>query len=52
MEIHAAISKVDRYSSNQQGNKAEIIERPNGVSIVMAEGSLVKRSQAVHESNA
>jgi hypothetical protein len=49
MEIHAAISKVDRYSSNQQGNKAEIIERPNGgVSIVMAEGKLSgKRSQAV-----
>lgn len=49
MEIHVAISKVDRYASNQQGNKAEIIERPNGgISIVMAEGKLSgKRSQAV-----
>lgn len=49
MEIHAAISKTDRYSSSQQGNKAEIIERPNGgISIVMAEGRLSgKRSKAL-----
>lgn len=49
MEINAAISKVDRYSSTEQGNKVEIIERPNGgISIVMSEGKLNgKRSAAV-----
>ncbi|HBO33133.1 MAG TPA: hypothetical protein DD636_00060 [Anaerolineaceae bacterium] len=41
MEIQAAIAKIDRYSSNEEGNKVEIIERPNGgISIVMAEGKL------------
>jgi uncharacterized protein YoaH (UPF0181 family) len=41
MEIQAAISKIDRYSSNEEGNKVEIIERPNGgISIVLAEGTL------------
>lgn len=41
MEIQAAIAKIDRHSSNEQGNKVEIIERPNGgISIVMAEGKL------------
>lgn len=56
MEIHAAISKIDRYSSTEQGNKVEIIERPNGgVSIIMAEGKLSGRSskaitiKAVHD---
>ena len=41
MEIQAAIAKIDRYSSHEEGNKVEIIERPNGgISIVMAEGKL------------
>lgn len=41
MEIQAAIAKIDRYSSNEEGNKVEIIERPNGgISIVLAEGKL------------
>ncbi len=41
MEIQAAIAKIDRYSSDEEGNKVEIIERPNGgISIVMAEGKL------------
>ncbi|MDD2522855.1 MAG: SpoIIE family protein phosphatase [Anaerolineaceae bacterium] len=41
MEIQAAIAKIDKFSSNEEGNKVEIIERPNGgVSIVMAEGTL------------
>ena len=41
MEIQAAIAKIDRYSFNEEGNKVEIIERPNGgISIVMAEGKL------------
>ena len=49
MEIQAAISKIDRYSSTEQGNKVEIIERPNGgISIVMGEGKLAgSRSQDV-----
>jgi len=49
MEIQAAISKIDRYSSTEQGNKVEIIERPNGgISIVMGEGKLAgNRSQDV-----
>lgn len=41
MEIHAAISKIGCYASTEQGNKVEIIERPNGgISIVMAEVKL------------
>jgi len=41
MEIQAAIAKIDRYSSHEEGNKVEIIERPNGgISVVMAEGRL------------
>lgn len=41
MEIQAAIAKIYQHSSNEEGNKVEIIERPNGgVSIVMAEGRL------------
>lgn len=41
MEIQAAIAKIDQYSSNEEGNKVEIIERPNGgISIVLAEGKL------------
>lgn len=41
MEIQAAIAKIDRHSSDEEGNKVEIIERPNGgISIVMAEGML------------
>lgn len=49
MEVHAAISKIDRHASVLQGNKVEIIERPKGgISIVMAEGKLSgKRSSAV-----
>ncbi|NLC29418.1 MAG: SpoIIE family protein phosphatase [Chloroflexi bacterium] len=49
MEIQAAISKIDRYSSDEQGNKVEIIERPNGgISIIMAEGKLSgRRSKAI-----
>lgn len=41
MEIQAAIAKIDQYSSNEEGNKVEIIERPNGgISIVLVEGKL------------
>lgn len=41
MELQAAISKANRYSSTEQGDKVEIIERPRGgVSIIMAEGKL------------
>lgn len=49
MEIEAAISKIDRHASSEQGNKVEIIERPNGgISIIMAEGKLNgKRSKAL-----
>lgn len=49
MEIQAAIAKIDKFSSKEEGNKVEIIERPNGgVSIVMAEGKLAgSRSKGV-----
>lgn len=49
MELQAAISKVDRYSSAAQGDKVEIIERPRGgISIIMAEGKLSgRRSRSV-----
>ncbi len=49
MEIQAAIAKVDRYSSPEQGDKVEVIERPNGgISFVMAEGKISgRRSKAV-----
>lgn len=49
MEIQAAIAKVDRYSSPEQGDKVEVIERPNGgISFVMAEGKISgQRSKAV-----
>ena len=49
MEIQAAISKINRYASLEQGNSVEVIERPNGgISIVMAEGRLEnRRSSAV-----
>jgi serine/threonine protein phosphatase PrpC len=41
MEIQAAISKADRYSSSEQGDKVEIIERPRGgLSVIIAEGKL------------
>ena len=41
MELQAAISKVDRYSSVEQGDKVEVIERPRGgISFIMAEGKL------------
>lgn len=41
MEIQVAIAKIDRYSSNEEGNKVEIIERPNGgISIILAEAKL------------
>jgi len=41
MELQAAISKVDQFSSSEQGDKVEIIERPRGgISIIMAEGKL------------
>lgn len=44
MEIQAAIAKVDRYSSPEQGDKIEVIERPNGgISFVMAEGKISGR---------
>jgi len=44
MELQAAISKVDRYSSAEHGDKVEIIERPRGgISIIMAEGKLSGR---------
>lgn len=44
MEIQAAIAKVDRYSSPEQGDKIEVIERPNGgISFVMAEGKIAGR---------
>ena len=49
MEIQAAIAKVDSYTSPQEGDKVEIIERPNGgISIIMAEGKLDnQRSKAI-----
>lgn len=49
MEIQAALAKVDRYSSPEQGDKVEVIERPNGgLSFVMAEGKISgHRSKAV-----
>ena len=49
MELQAAISKVDRYSSAAQGDKVEIIERPRGgISIIMAEGKLGgRRSRSI-----
>ena len=49
MEIQAAISKVDRYSSAEQGDKVEVIERPRGgISIIMAEGKLSgRRSRSI-----
>ena len=49
MELQAAISKVDRYSSAAQGDKVEIIERPRGgISIIMAEGKLSgRRSRSI-----
>lgn len=49
MEILAAIAKVDRYSSPEQGDKVEVIERPNGgISFVMAEGKISgRRSKSV-----
>jgi hypothetical protein len=44
MELQAAIAKIDRYSSVEQGDKVEIIERPHGgISIIMAEGKLCGR---------
>lgn len=49
MELQAAISKVDRYSSAEQGDKVEVIERPRGgISIIMAEGKLGgRRSRSI-----
>lgn len=49
MEIQAAIAKVDRFSSIEEGDKVEIIERPKGgFSIILAEGKLEhRRSKAV-----
>lgn len=49
MEIQIAISKVDRYSSPEQGDQVEIVERPNGgVSVILGEGKLNgKRSKFV-----
>lgn len=49
MELQAAISKADRYSSSEQGDKVEVIERPRGgISIIMAEGKLSgRRSRSI-----
>ena len=49
MELQAAISKADRYSSAEQGDKVEVIERPRGgLSIIMAEGKLSgRRSRSI-----
>jgi serine phosphatase RsbU (regulator of sigma subunit) len=49
MEFQIAIAKVDRYSSNEEGDKVEVIERPlGGLSIILAEGKLNgRRSKAV-----
>ena len=49
MEIQAAIAKVDRYSSPEEGDKVEVIERPNGgLSFVLAEGKISgRRSKSV-----
>ncbi len=49
MELQATISKVDRFSSAEHGDKVEIIERPRGgISIIMAEGKLGgRRSKAI-----
>ncbi|HOA21426.1 MAG TPA: SpoIIE family protein phosphatase [Anaerolineaceae bacterium] len=41
MEIQIAIAKVDRFSSPEQGDQVEIVERPNGgVSVILGEGKL------------
>ena len=41
MEIQIAIAKVDRYSSPEQGDQVEMVERPNGgVSVILGEGKL------------
>jgi len=48
MELQAAIAKVDRFSSVEQGDKVEIIERPHGgISIIMAEGKLGGRRSRI-----
>jgi uncharacterized protein YoaH (UPF0181 family) len=49
MELQAAISKADQYSSSGQGDKVEVIERPRGgLSIIMAEGKLSgQRSRSI-----
>jgi serine phosphatase RsbU (regulator of sigma subunit) len=39
MEIHAAVAKINKYSSSESGDTLEIVERPNGgISIVLADG--------------
>lgn len=41
MEIQIAIAKVDRYSSPEQGDQVEVVERPNGgISVILGEGKL------------
>ena len=49
MELQASIAKANRYSSSEQGDKAELIERPKGgISIILAEGKVGgKRSTPV-----
>ncbi len=39
MEIHAAVAKINKYSTSESGDTLEIVERPNGgISIVLADG--------------
>lgn len=41
MEIQTGIAKIDRFSSQEEGDKVELIERPKGgLSIILAEGKL------------
>jgi hypothetical protein len=52
MEIQIAISKVDRYSSPEQGDQVEIVERPNGgVSVILAKASGMASVQNLWRAN-
>lgn len=39
MEVHIAVSKINKYASSESGDTVEVIERPNGgLSVVLADG--------------
>jgi serine phosphatase RsbU (regulator of sigma subunit) len=39
MEVQVAISKINKYASQESGDTAEVIERPNGgLSVILADG--------------